>query len=224
MELKMKKKSSKIPAPNKKIRTTPRRRVTTPSQRNLLNVWAPAASSLLLMALLLALLYTPVERMFQIEWGQDGFQKLPLAFQVEGVAVPWGYAGWVTQPTRPKSVAPVLDRNMDGGKLEVDGISFGHGIGTHAPSQIALSLDGKFRRFSCQVGLDQASDQSRGVVYSLRADGREIYRSSKIYYGAGPLPIQADVAGVKQLVLCADITDVEDLASAVDWTQLHFEK
>ncbi len=183
----------------------------------------PLAASIVLIVLALFLNFSTARRMIQIGTGQDGFDKWTLGLSFDGVRIPWGYAGWVKSPGLPSSSPPLLDQSINGGKLIIDGISFSHGIGTHAPSKLAFSLEGKFRNFSCYAGLDQTSDQSHGVVYCLWADGHEIYRSPKRYYGSEPLPIKADVTGVKELVLGVNTTDIEDASSDVDWVQLRFE-
>ena len=122
------------------------------------------------------------------------------------------------------SLAPLLDHNIQGGVLKIGGTAFPAGIGTHAPSKIAFDLGGKINRFSCLVGLDQVSPNSAGVVYSVLADGREIFRSPKLRSDADPLPIDVSVAGAKELVLFADNCEFGDMGSSVDWVDLKFNK
>ena len=108
--------------------------------------------------------------------------------------------------------------------MVINGVTFQSGVGTHAPGKIAFSLDGKFSRFSCGVGLDATSVLSRGVIYAVIADGREIFRSPKLGLDADPYPMDVEVGGVHELVLNAVQTDFADTRSNVDWVNLKFEK
>jgi hypothetical protein len=196
-------------------------------------------ASLLLLALAFFITLQPDLRMGRLWTGGDGIPRYKLDFQVDGIPAQWGYACWngpfvenLKKFGFPpeglvngihQNLAPVLDHNIEGGTLEINGASFSTGIGVHTPSKISFSLGGKAGRFSCLAGLDTASKDSLGVIYSLVADGREIFRSPKLKSDADPLPIEVSVAGVKELILCADTTEFADLGSDVDWVNLKFE-
>lgn len=170
---------------------------------------------------------------------QDGFKRHKLDFNVEGVPAKWGYAAWAGVFDEPracfgpdnhgsvgelslKDLSPVLNHNIEGGPLVINRQVFPSGIGTHAPGKIAFSLEGKFSRFSCRVGLDATSSNSRGAIYTVVADGREIFRSEKLNMEADPYPIDVSVAGVKELVLVAIQTEFSNTGNNVDWVDLHF--
>lgn len=195
--------------------------------------------SLLLLVLAAFLVPGATTRMARLWMGQDGFERYPLNFTLNGVPAEWGYAAWTGPLTddikqkfkHPEELAlngtytlpPKANQNVDGGPLVINGSAFETGIGTHAPSKIAFSLQGKFGRFSCLVGLDKTAVNSQGVIYTVIADGREIFRSPKLKLDADPFPIDISVAGVKELVLDAIQTEFTNTGSNVDWVNLKFE-
>jgi len=165
--------------------------------------------------------------MLRLWVNQDEFERHKLDFKVDGAPAVWGYAAWAGLfdgggkfPLR--NLPPLLNHNIEGGALVINGATFQSGIGTHAPGKIAFSLQGKFSRFSAFAGLDATSTGSRGVIYSILADGREIFRSPKLYLGADPFLIDVPVAGVRELVLNADQTEFTNTGCNVDWVDLKF--
>lgn len=196
--------------------------------------------SLLLLGLGLSLTLQPILRITRIWLRQDGIERHPLSFTVDGVPAAWGYAAWtgflaedvvrtfhLPYPGRVNttvSIPPVLNQNILGGPLNINGVPFTGGIGTHAPSRIAFNLGGKVRQFSCRVGLDVSSQNSLGVVYSVWADGKEVFISPKLKADADPFPIQVSVAGAKEMVLFADDCEFGNMWNNVDWVDLKFEQ
>jgi hypothetical protein len=118
---------------------------------------------------------------------------------------------------------PLLNHNMAGTPLWINQLSFAEGIGSRAPSKIAFNLEKKYAHFSCKVGLDKTSGYNHGVIFSLIADGREIYKSPKLLSNSDPFPVNCSLDGVKELVLFADNMQVDETVSNVDWVDLKFE-
>lgn len=199
----------------------------------------PWLLSLLLLGLVFYLTLQPTLRIGRIWLRQDGIKRHPLSFNIGGVPATWGYAAWsgflpddliqrfkLPYPGSANttvSIPPVLNQNILGGPLNINNTHFSDGIGTHAPSRIAFDLQGKVRQFSCQVGLDVTSQNSLGVVYSVWADGKEVYRSPKLKSDADAFPIQVSVAGTKEMVLFADDCEFNNIWNNVDWVNLKFE-
>ncbi len=204
------------------------------------NTRARIAFVSLLFALAFLLTFHSNLRMARLWLSHDVFERHRLNFSLEGVPAEWGYAAWLGPPQEipagsrfpweqpasetPRNIPPLLNHNIGGGPLVINGVTFQSGVGTHAPGKIAFSLDGKFSRFSCGVGLDATSVLSRGVIYTVIADGREILRSPKLNSDADPYPVDVEVGGVHELVLNAVQTDFADTRSNVDWVNLKFEK
>jgi hypothetical protein len=227
-----------------KKQKTKRHPKTRPAQTEPLPVPAKSPvirslAALLLSALFFYLTFQPAVRMARLWVYHDAIPRYKLHFEVDGVSARWGYACWIgpfmedqnkfgfpgeaLNNEMLKNLPPVLNQNIEGGILNINGVAFPAGIGTHAPSKIAFSLEGKVSRFSCLAGLDMTAKDSLGVIYSLWADGREIFRSPKLKPGADPFPISVSVAGAKELVLSAETTEFADTVSDVDWVNPKFE-
>jgi len=196
-------------------------------------------SSLLVLAIAFSFAFEPALRMVRIWMGQDGIQRYKLDFQADGVPAEWGYACWTGPFTEnlgqfgfpgegpvneTRTQPPAINHNIGGGVLNINGTNFSSGIGAHAPSKVAFSPQGMCKRFSCLAGLDVSAKESRGVIYTVTADGREIFKSPKLKGDADPYPIDLSISDVKELVLCADTVEFEDVGSDVDWVNLKFER
>jgi hypothetical protein len=183
---------------------------------------------LLLLSFTLFLAYYPMLRVVDTLFNLDSFPKLPLNFKIDGVQAQWGYAGWAenlgSHFTADPANLPTQNHTLEGQPLSIGSSIFPQGIGTHAPSKISFNLNKKISQFSCLVGLDDStSNTSNGVYAYLLADGKEIYRSTKIHLQAAPIPINVSVTGVENLVLGVDISTPEDETSNCDWINLQFK-
>lgn len=95
--------------------------------------------------------------------------------------------------------------------LQVDGQFHERGLFAHAPSSYALDLRGKWRRLTSGYGLQDG--HSGSVVFVVRGDSRELFRSEKIT-DSRLRSLDVDVAGVDRLELVVE--DAGDGASS-DW-------
>ncbi len=75
------------------------------------------------------------------------------------------------------------------------------GIGSHADSDIAYSLKGKFSRFKSDFGIDTEGDVNAKVYFSLDADGKEVFKSQVKGRFDPPSSVDVDITGADQLVL-----------------------
>lgn len=79
--------------------------------------------------------------------------------------------------------------------------TFDRGIGLHAECAITYSLAGKFKRFETLVGLDAKSGTRGDAVISMFLDGKEqeLDRKGRLTIAGGPVAINLDVTGAKEL-------------------------
>ncbi|MCB1130987.1 MAG: NPCBM/NEW2 domain-containing protein, partial [Verrucomicrobiae bacterium] len=96
--------------------------------------------------------------------------------------------------------------------LRIAGEMFPQGIGCHAPSEMVFPLDGKFARFQCLAGLDDAGSGS--VTFEVHADGEKLFDSGLVLRGQPARVIDVDVSGKRELRLV--ITDGGD-GTQFDW-------
>ncbi|MBN1516095.1 NPCBM/NEW2 domain-containing protein [Candidatus Sumerlaeota bacterium] len=99
-----------------------------------------------------------------------------------------------------------LDTAMRSGKQ-----AHQYGIYAHAPARHVYNLDRQWKKFNVAVGLCKGHHGS--VVFVIKADGEEAYRSDLIN-SEGETPVELDVADVEQLELLVE--DGGDDASH-DW-------
>jgi len=128
---------------------------------------------------------------------QVGLSGLQFAEQSVG----WG------RPLRDQ----VLGEDASSCFFQVDGQFHERGLFAHAPSNYALDLRGKWRRFTSGYGLQDG--HSGSVVFVLRGDNRELFRSERIT-DSRLHSMDLNVAGVDRLELVVE--DAGDGASS-DW-------
>ena len=106
----------------------------------------------------------------------------------EAISTGWGKAG--------------LGLTVDGSPIVMGGRTFKKGLGTHAASKLALTLDGKAKSFSALVGI---SDSKKGteacVEFKVIGDGATLWESGLIKAGMAPKPLQVNLTGIKKLEL-----------------------
>jgi len=85
----------------------------------------------------------------------------------ESAAVGWG------QPLRNQVLA-----SDSGFLIEVGNAFFASGLFAHAPARYVYALNGKWKTFSTQYGLQNGNNGS--VVFVVKGDGKELFRSETI--------------------------------------------
>lgn len=117
--------------------------------------------------------------------------------------------GWLTPaanriPSNSEIDSPFLDC----------GTLFATGLFAHSPSRYVFNLSGKWKRLRGKAGLHTSFQPwASGVAFIIKADGKEIYRSSAIR-GAQKAQYDVDVTGVKTLEL--DVEKASD-GNAGNW-------
>ena len=89
---------------------------------------------------------------------------------------------------------------LDSGKL------YATGLYAHAPSHYIFNLGGKWKELTGQAGLHTLHQPYGTVVFIIRADGRQLFRSPVIR-GASKATYKLDIRGVRQLELVVDPTE-----------------
>jgi len=88
--------------------------------------------------------------------------------------------------------------------LQIGDRRFARGLGTHATSEIVIKLAAPAKEFSAQAGIDNNHDtkgQHGSAIFAVEADGKELFRSGICRGGGAPVPVKADLAGARRLVL-----------------------
>lgn len=76
-----------------------------------------------------------------------------------------------------------------------------HGIGTHAKSYHQYNINGQFRKFTTDFGIDTEAGTNASATFEIYGDDRPLYLSPKVGRFDMPHHIEVDVTGVKMLGL-----------------------
>jgi mono/diheme cytochrome c family protein len=117
--------------------------------------------------------------------------------------LPWlsASAGW----SADGDGKPRRDRDVEDNPLRLGTRPVRKGIGTHAPSEVAIRLDAAYARFTALVACAEAGGS---VVFRIYGDDKPLYDSG-IVRGVEPArPIDLPIAGVRILRLA--VTDAGD--------------
>jgi hypothetical protein len=123
----------------------------------------------------------------------------------------------------------VHDGSVDGRDLRLGGGTYDKGLGMHSAARVTYDLGGAYRRFDALVGIDdQAGDEQTGRQGSARirllADGQPLGADREVSARAGPVPIRADMTGVRELTLVVDFGDRGSVQDRVDWVDARLIK
>jgi NPCBM/NEW2 domain len=114
--------------------------------------------------------------------------------QAESAEVGWLQPAANRVPLNTEIASPLLDS----GKI------YATGLFAHSPSRYVFDLGGKWTRLRGEAGLHSAFQGSAyGVVFVIKADSREVFRSSTIR-GAEHPHYDLDLTGVKTLELITE--------------------
>jgi len=137
---------------------------------------------------------------------QHDVQCSPAAVSEQVTTLPLGDAlsetaevGWLKPasnriPRNGEIESPLLDS----GKIHATGLY------AHAPSKYLFNLGGKWKSLRGEAGLhSRMQGKAFGVIFVIKADGKEVFRSAAIRDSANP-KYDLDVAGVKRLELIVE--------------------
>ena len=99
---------------------------------------------------------------------------------------------------------PHRNTSVDGNPMRIAGRQFEHGLGTHADSALYLQLDGRGRKLTGWVGIDDEVGKQGSVEFKILADGKDLYQSGVLKGGDSAKQLDVDISGVKMLVLIVD--------------------
>ena len=119
---------------------------------------------------------------------------------------------------------PLVARSVEGGLLALGGTTYARGLGTHAPSVLAVPLGGRARAFEATVGLDDEvkGRRSASVEFRVWVDGRLAATSGILRRKTRTARLKVDLAGAQVAVL--EVTDGGDgnEGDHADWADAFF--
>jgi len=109
------------------------------------------------------------------------------------------------------------DRNVSGGLLRSGGRLYLKGLGMHSAARLTYLLDGPYRRFQAELGIDDDTNGGGSVRFRVFVDGQQKHVSDTIRGGTPPVPVSVDLGGAKRLDLVVDFADRADEQDHADW-------
>ncbi len=119
-----------------------------------------------------------------------------VAFSKQG----WGKLG-IDTATHAPDKAPL--------PLRIKDSEYEKGIGTHAPSEINIELDGEYEAFEADIGIQRQNEDNIGsVIFQVFVDGEKLYDSGVIKELDIARPIRIPLYNAKEMRLV--VTDAGD--------------
>jgi hypothetical protein len=102
-----------------------------------------------------------------------------------------------------------LEKNMsngdinanDGKTLTLEGVTYAKGLGVHADSEVNVALDGKYKTFLADVGVDDEVGANGSVEFKVIVDGQSVFESGVMTGGTATKNVNVDVTGKTELKL-----------------------
>lgn len=114
------------------------------------------------------------------------------------------------------------NKSIDGNPITLQGKEY-KGVGTHANSKIIVSLEGKGKRFTALVGVDDETSENGSVVFKITADGKEVFTSPMMKKGNKPAKVNVPLKGINTLILEALDGGNGNNSDHADWAEAYFE-
>lgn len=116
---------------------------------------------------------------------------------------------------------PQKDQTVDHHGITLDKEPFRYGIGSHADANIEYDVSGKFTTLHGVIGLDDESACGDGAFFVVKGDGRELFRSGKMYSTQKQV-LEVDVSGIQNLQFVLEQGGNKDCDHG-DWANIWLE-
>lgn len=140
--------------------------------------------------------------------------ELPVVYLSD---IPWERAttGWIALADDNK---PKLDASFRGGVLTIGEKSYDKGIGTFPLSEIVYKLDGGYRWFNADIGMDSlATTRGSSLRFRVFLDDALAFQSELLRAGMEPVSVALPLTGVDRLKLVVEDPDGDSALDYADW-------
>jgi alpha-galactosidase len=115
---------------------------------------------------------------------------------------------------------PVQQNGRHGKPMRLAGQEFTRGLYCHAHSEVVVRLGAPARSFRAVVGVD-SNDQTSGgrgsVVFAVRIDGKEAWRSALLREGMPVVPVEVPLEGAREFTLVVEDSGDGISCDQADW-------
>lgn len=94
---------------------------------------------------------------------------------------------------------------------------FFKGVSVHSKTELIYTLEGKYKRLSSIIGIDDEAKGKGDVVFVVSGDGKELFRSKNVTGKSEPELIDVNIEGVKELKLVVDFGEAMDTMDRAVW-------
>lgn len=116
-----------------------------------------------------------------------------------------------------------VNKSILGTPLQVAGIKYKRGIGTHSISRYLVNLGGKAKSFSGLVGADDRNDFAMNMEFKLIADQKVVWQSGVMRKGMPAKAFSVDLKNVQKLALLVVEAGDGIMYDHADWLEAKFE-
>jgi len=116
-----------------------------------------------------------------------------------------------------------FDTNLENGALQLKGESFSKGLAMHAHTELTYVLDGKYKKFTAALGMDDSVGGDGAPLVKIEADGKELL-SQVVTRKDDRRELRYDVSGVRQLRIIVTSTRLFDFGDHVDLANAKLSK
>lgn len=105
----------------------------------------------------------------------------------------------------------------DGHTITLNGVTYAKGLGVHASSDVRFALNGAYKTFAADVGVDDEVGSNGSVVFQVYADGTLLYDSGILLGSSATNQVSVDVTGKNELRLVVTTAGDNDWYDHADW-------
>ncbi|MFT7435818.1 MAG: hypothetical protein ACI8UX_001617 [Psychromonas sp.] len=106
----------------------------------------------------------------------------------------------------------------DGSLMEINGISYPRGIGTHSDSELIYKMKTGFSsRLKASIGIDDDSFSGAGVKFKVYGEDTLIYTSSILTHASNTVNIDVNIAGYSSIKLVVENSGGTVAANQANW-------
>jgi hypothetical protein len=105
----------------------------------------------------------------------------------------------------------------DGRQIKLNGMRYTKGLGVHAVSEIRYALNGQYRSFVSDVGVDDEVGRAGSVVFQVFADGEKLFDSGIMNGVSTSRRVNVDVTARNELTLIVTTAGDDTKDDHGDW-------
>jgi hypothetical protein len=110
-----------------------------------------------------------------------------------------------------------LDKTNERNDIQIDGVRYGKGVGTHAYSEIVIPLDGQYSTFKSYVAVDDDVSSNGSVIFQVYTDEQLAYSSGLVTFSDPAKYVEVDVTAIDELRLVVTDAGNSNYADHAVW-------